>query len=182
MRIPQKKSNKRLKIIVIASIAVLVIAGSIVAYLYFSNKPDDTQNGINYNPPTQDEKSTGDTIKQQGSTGSDPASQPTPPTAPTETRSTVGMDISALNQTSGVLYVRTLIQTATASGACSLSMTGPAGKTYTDTANIQAGPSSSTCKGFDVPVSSLSSGTWSVTVSFQNDTLKGSSTKDVAIQ
>lgn len=182
MRISQKKSDQKRKIIVITSVIIVLLAGGILAYLYLSNKSKSTDNGINYNPPTQEEKSTGDTIKQPDSTGSDPAPQPTPPTDSTETRSTVGMDITALNQNKDVLQARTLIQTITSSGTCSLSMTGPSGKNYTATANVQAGPSSSTCQGFDVPMPSLSSGTWSVTISFQNDTLKGSATKDVTLQ
>lgn len=178
----QKKPNKKLKTLLIVSIAAVLIAGGIVAYLHFTNKSNLTENGINYNPPTQEEKSTGDAIKEQGAAGSDPAPEPTPPTSPTDSRSTVGVEITALNQSSETLYIRALIQTVTSSGTCSLSMTSANGKTYSASASIQAGPSSSTCQGFNVPVSSLEKGSWSVTISFQNDTLKGSTAKDATIQ
>lgn len=183
MRMSRKKSNKTLKIVIIAStLALLLLVGGVFAYKYFTRKSVVIENGINYSAPSDEEKSTGDAIKQQGASGSDPVPEPTPPASTTDSHSTVGVDITALNQSSGTLYVRTLIQTVTSSGTCSLSMVSANGKTYTASSSVQAGPSSSTCQGFNIPVSSLENGNWSVTISFQNDTLKGSATKDITIQ
>lgn len=180
------KSNKKdIKKIVLISVAIVVLAASgVFAYRHFTQKPAaSTDTGsVNYDPPTQEEKSTGDAIKEQGLSGSDQAPQPTTPASPSDTHSTVGMDITALNQASGTLYIRTLIQAVTSSGKCYLTMKGPDGKAYSASVGVQAGPSSSTCAGFDIPVSSLDSGTWSVSITFENDTLRGAATKDVAVQ
>jgi len=182
MRSLQRKNNKKTVAIVALAVVACTIAGYLV-YRHFSDMNSSViENGINYSAPSNEEKSTGDAIKQQNASEGAPSQQSTPSTSPSDSNSVVGMDITALNQSSGTLYARALIQTITSEGTCTLTASGPDGGTYTATASVQAGPSSSTCQGFDIPVSSLSPGSWSVTISFQNNALRGSSTKSVVIQ
>ncbi|MNY56713.1 hypothetical protein D3C86_1928200 [compost metagenome] len=61
-------------------------------------------------------------------------------------------------------------------------MTGPQAKTYTATVAVQALPSSSTCKGFDVPLDNLSSGAWTIKINFNNDELTASTSKEIIIE
>lgn len=183
-----KKRNLINGNLAIALSVLLVASTCLVVYTYltkrgpFSQKQAGQASHYNYSPPTPEEKSNGDAIKEQSAAASDPTPDPIKPTDSTETHHAVVMDITALEQSSGTLYVRTLIQVITSSGTCSLSMKGPSSKTYAAISSVQAGPSSSVCQGFNIPVSSLSHGSWTVFVSFQNDTLRGSASKEISIQ
>lgn len=187
MKIKTKKSRKKPIIITIATLLLLVGGATVFTYSQklgpFEEKEYSTKSA------SSDEKKTGQNTKkeslekseaQKGSTGSDPAPAPTPSTD--GGKSTVGMEITAANQNGGTFNVRTLIQMVTSTGICSLRMTGPNGNVYTATADIQALPSSSTCKGFDIPTANLSSGDWTVAVSFENEEVKGTATKEVEIK
>jgi hypothetical protein len=61
-------------------------------------------------------------------------------------------------------------------------MTGPKGEQYTAAADTQAMSTSSTCKGFDIPLTALASGKWKAVITFNNDTLTGSANKDITVQ
>ncbi len=187
-------SRRRIVLVVFFSVIALAVIGTLTLYAlhvgpFKSPAPSANvgvpTNGIDYNPPTPEQTSTGDAAKQQttnGATGSDPSPAPTPSTTGSS-KPQVGMDITAANidSTAGVLRVRTLIQTVTSSGTCTLTASGPNGKTYTASAGVQAGPSTSTCKGFDIPISSLSSGNWSIQVSFENDSLQATASTEKSL-
>lgn len=186
MRVTKASPNKRLIIALVAGVILLV---GVAAYAYLKTSQNGTSNtsDTNYGPATSDEKKTGDTIKQdnvrpdnQPSPGSDPA--PTPAPLPDSSKSKVGMEITAANQTGETFVIRTMIQTVTTEGSCSLIMTGPNGKRYTQSVGVQAGPSSSTCQGFNIPMSALSPGAWSISVQFGNTSLVASASKEVTLQ
>lgn len=177
------------RLLLVVALILLFIAG-IVGTLYlfrlgpFSPTTNQTtnqgQSPIDYNPPTKEQVSTGETIKEQttnGASGSDPSPAPTPPAAGS-TKSSVGMEMTSTNIELGTVHLRTLIQAITSSGTCTLTATGPSGKTLTMTAGVQAGPSTSTCKGFDIPMSSLSTGKWTFSIQFENDTLKAAASTE----
>jgi hypothetical protein len=77
--------------------------------------------------------------------------------------------------------VQTLIQTVTNSGLCTIVITDSEGKVYRATADVQALPSSSTCKGFTIPVSELSVGKWNINLQFENDSVRGSVEKEMEV-
>lgn len=191
MRSTKKTSSshrRRVILVVFLLLAALVIGGLAISYalrlwpfgIARTTDVGSPSNGVNYNPPSPDEVAAGENAKQQtatGNAGSDPSPAPTP--APDGTsKAIVGMEITAANVDSSTLHIRTLIQTVTSSGTCTLVATGPNGKSYSATAAVQAGPSTSTCKGFDIPLSTLSDGTWSIRVSFENDSLQASATTE----
>ena len=60
--------------------------------------------------------------------------------------------------------IRVNIDQYLSGGTCTLSMSAPNGQTYTDTAEIVTAASTSTCAGFDIATTNLSSGTWSFTI------------------
>lgn len=91
------------------------------------------------------------------------------------------IDITTTYVNGDKFEIRTSISRITTAGECTLTMQNEEGKTYTTTVGIQALPSSSTCKGFSVPISSLSSGTWTITVDYVDGSEKSSSSKDVMI-
>lgn len=182
------KSTKFNKALIVGTVVVLALI-AVVVFAYFNklgpfaSKVSTESSDINFGPATDDEIKAGQDTKQQtvdqdeakANSGSDPSPAPTPD--PAGGKSTVSMSITKSDSSNGTLIIRTSIQTVSSAGTCTLSMTGPNGKTYTASSKVQALPSSSTCQGFDLPLSSLSSGSWKIVINFENDTVKASVTE-----
>lgn len=179
------------KIFAAVSVGIIILVASSVAAYYFELGPFNsrTNESVNLEPAKEEEKSTGSDTKQstleqnnagKHNTGSDPSPAPQPVEG--SNKKSVGMEISAANQTDTSLQVRTYIQTVTDTGVCSLSIKNANGVTYTATADVQALASTTTCKGFDIPVEKLSPGRWTVVINFSNDNLIASATKVVVIK
>ena len=167
-------------------LAVALIIGAVSA-AYALKIPPFTQrenSTINLDKPTNEEIQTGNDIKNEvngdnSQTGSDPALPPEEITG--SDNKSVNVEITASNIEDSILRVRTLIQYVTATGNCTLTLTGPQQKVYTQTATVQALPSSSTCRGFDIALSNLSSGEWKIELSFADNNIIGSSSSKVLI-
>ena len=186
-----KKTSISKKVIIPVVVALLFIA-CLVAYAAITKKgpfAGSQTTTTNLNNPSTEQIKAGNTVKQTTiensdkgtTTGSDPLPSPTPPATPGD-KPTVGMEITAANQDGGLLRVRALIQTLSSSGNCKLAMTGPGGKIYAANASVQAVASSTTCQGFDIPVSSLGSGNWKINLTFSNDSYTASASRTVTIQ
>jgi hypothetical protein len=180
------RSKNKVKVLSLSIAAVILLAGmAAAAAFYFKVGPFSVDPSLN--PPTREEKATGKDIKQQtvdqdskgSQTGSDPSPSPKP--IPGTSKSSVGADITAVNQDTAYLHIRMLIQAVTSSGTCTLTMSGPQQGSYSNTVEVQALPSTSTCKGFDIPLSKLSKGTWTINIKFSNSTLTASASKSVVI-
>ncbi|MFZ2835777.1 MAG: hypothetical protein WAZ21_00450 [Candidatus Saccharimonadales bacterium] len=189
MKINQSNNTKKIIFISLVAILILGALSTVAAHYYkvgpFASNVDDS---INLSKPSEDELKNGSDTKQQtvdsdenkNQTGSDPAQEPQP--IENSDKKSVHAEITAANQDESYLRVRTLIQTVASSGACTLVMTGPQAKAYTATAAVQALPSSSTCKGFDIPLDNLSSGAWTIKIDFNNDELTASTSKEIIIE
>jgi hypothetical protein len=183
MKIRRPKNKVKAASIIAASVVILA-GGVVAAAFYLKLGPFAT---TEQSAQTEKENKTGTDIKKQSvdnsnkgsQTGSDPSPAPKP--VPGTTKSSVGADITSANQDATYLYVRTLIQAVTSSGTCTLTMTGPSQKSYSASADVQALPSTSTCKGFDIPLSRLTPGAWTISVVFSSSTLTASATKNVTI-
>lgn len=147
--------------------AVLIVAFAYGAYA----------NGSGLWPFTKDEQS-----KAQQSQTQEPAADQTTnlpedtvvptdetsPKTPTQTEeepknSSVRASITSANQNGSKLQIRTLIETLSSEGTCTLTLEKDDTK-VTRTAGIQTLANSSTCKGFDEPVANLSPGTWNASI------------------
>lgn len=179
------KNNKR-KIVLIVTL-VAVCAAGIVYSAYALKIPPFAQRDnrtINLDKPTEEEVQAGIDIKNKSNgdnsqTGSDPA---LPPKEITDSSNkSVNVAITAANIEGSTLRIRTLIQYVTSTGNCTLTLTGPQQKIYSATANVQALPSSSTCRGFDVPLSDISSGEWKIELNFVDNNIIGSSSSKALI-
>lgn len=188
MKIIQTTNTK--KIVVIAS-AITILLAATIAYAYYSKIGPFTthsNDSINLNKPTKDELETGERIKEQSvipdggksASGSDPAPDPQP--IEDSDKKSVHAEITVANQNESTLQVRTLIQTVTSMGTCTISMDGPQGKIYTSTADVQALASSSTCKGFDIPLDQLSPGTWVLSLNYESTDIIASASKEITIK
>lgn len=190
MKINNTKPKDLRRTLFLIILAVLLVAGGYAAYAHhYLLWPFQPKSSINTEAPTAPQKSAGNQIKSQNATtdqsttnktgtGSDPSPAPTPST--TGGKATAGMQIISANVNNGTLSVRALLQYVTSQGTCTLTMTNNAGQTYTATASIQPGPSTSTC-GFNVPTSKLSSGKWSIAVTYDGTTVTGAASKEVTL-
>ena len=75
----------------------------------------------------------------------------------------------------GKLILRVNINQYLSTGICNLTLTSGS-NTITKTVNIVAVASTSTCEGFDVPVSELSSGAWQISINIQSGDKTGTIT------
>lgn len=182
----QRNQNKK---IIWAGIIVLILLGVIAGALYHTHSWPFRGDSKDTRSLSEEQKGTGEQIKSdvidqdnsgKETTGSDATPSPTPST--TGGKASVASYNSSLSQDTNGVYIRSVIQTVTSSGTCTLKMTGPNGTTYTDTSEVQAMPSFTSCKGFDVPRSKLAAGTWTITVSFENDELVSSYTTSVEVK
>lgn len=191
MKINNPKSKRTP--IVIAVVFVILLTASALTYVYAFDgnllgwqKPQD-DNSVNYDKPTEDQKSAGNQTKQNsienentknGSSGSDPLPSPSPQT---NGKSVVGISITASSQSSSAYQVRSLISALTTNGTCSLKLIKDS-KTINKTSGVQALANSATCQGFDIPLNELEPGVWNLTLSFENDTLTGTTTSKITVQ
>lgn len=78
------------------------------------------------------------------------------------------------------LSIRLTINQYLSSGTCNLTMTS-GGTTVTRSADIDASASTSTCQGFDIPLSDLPSGAWQITVRITADGKSGTITGEASV-
>ena len=185
----KKRSSKKAAFIVLA--AFVVIFGALTVYLVGFNGSllgfklrADPQTNVPFNtePPTEDQKTTGESIKQQ-TIDEDTKVE----TAPEDTTDTVTIVItSPTEQSESDGFTSALIRTniqdiKTNTGNCTLTLT-MGDQVIARQSEVQALPSYTTCKGFDIPMSELTTGTWLATVSFKNDQYSGSVSQSITIK
>lgn len=188
MRIKHQKNTKKNKKIILLVIGALLVFSTfgVAAWALQNNSKDggDSQS-VNLDSPSDEEIKAGNSIKENSlnqsssNTSSDPIPEPTP--SEDGTGLTVDAQITSINKSSSTLSIRTLIQQVTSSGRCELTLSGPNGATVSVTSDVQALPNGATCKGFDVPLSDLSTGDWQVTLKYTNDDIKATASQKVAI-
>jgi hypothetical protein len=193
MKIVQPK-NKILRASIYIGVALVVIAGGLATYVYAFNgnvfgwtASKDDSSSINLDEPTDEQKQAGDDIKKQNlenegkdSTGNTDTTE-TPETQPGPDKSKVSITITSSSADTTTYRLRALISALESSGTCTLTLTKDQ-QTVTKTADIQPSATTSTCKGFDIPVSELSAGQWNATLTYESDTLLGSASTSVTIK
>lgn len=164
---------------------VILLAVAMLTYIYRDNllhwtaAKDTTGEGneINYRPATAEQQQAG-VASKTGSTDTPPA----PTTNQGSAIKNVQVTITAANQNGPTLQIRTLISAVENNGTCTLVLSHNGQNSVMKTANTQALSSASTCQGFDIPVTELSTGTWQATINYESSTLKGGATKNITIQ
>ena len=181
MRIQQKKSPK--KALLIAGITVLILGGGV--YAYYAARPSDNKRSAetanNDTPKINDETDKTDDKTTPTTTGEDGKETPKQYEGdnPNTDKSLTGI-INYKSVADGNLTLRVTIDQSLTSGTCSLKLTS-AGKTVTRSAPVVANPSSSTCEGFSVPVSELSSGQWAIEITVTSGSRTGTFKDKVTI-
>lgn len=183
------KRNKKIskKTIGIITFAVILIAAGMGAYYFMHHRQNDTSsqtrdvNSVDYGKASDSQIQAGQTTKNNNSSGTSTDTPPSPSTQPGSTKATAQVAITAKNQTSQTYQIRAQIDGLLTNGTCTLTLTnGPS--TVTKKAEVQNLSSTSTCMGFDVPLSELSVGTWQVTLIADSATVTGSVTNSIVVK
>ena len=184
----RRKSSKGKIIAIIAIVLVILGAAAYTVYALNNNNStssdknsQNTVDGVNYGEATDEQKEAGS--DQKGNEQNEaPTSNPGDP---------ITVAFTALNppdpnnidpaQRTTNLTIRVRIDLVTSSGTCDLTLTKGA-TTITKTSGTQAGPTTSTCQGFNIEQSELSSGEWKATLKVVSGDREGSVSKTFTVQ
>lgn len=179
-----KTNSKKLspkKILLMAIALLLLVSLSCVVYVYAFNgsilgwsasSKDEASDSSDQTVDTDNTSDTEETPADNPSKGLDPSN---------EVPENITVIFSATNQTDTTLQIRALIEAVLGSGQCVLTLTSGS-TTLTKTASVQALASSSTCTGFDIPLTELSAGEWQLNLVVTSGSSKGSVEKGITVQ
>jgi hypothetical protein len=195
----QKKHKHTSKIMMLALTAILLL---MIGYGLLSYKVKLWPfTKSQFNAATEEQKTAGQDIKKRSldnpnksdkekkqsssetktTQGSDPSPKPTPSSNGGKPTVSVSITATTTDKTANILYIRSLIQTVSSSGKCTLSMNNDSGSVYSSSAESQPGPSTSSCKGFNIPLSKLSPGKWKIAIHYEDDSVTGNTEGEVNI-
>lgn len=193
MKILKRKNSIKNKIILVLVVIALLIATSFVYFFILKRSlfgwspigSVSSNSSINYEKPTDEQKNAGNAIKNNSVTDSEkdtrPSSdRPTPPIPQEDGRAEITVFITAASQNGSLVQVRSSLGIVTNSGTCTLKVTN-GNAVIKKTAPVQPLASASTCQGFDIPVTELGAGTWSLSLFFENDDVYGNASKDIVV-
>lgn len=179
-----KKSSRRV-IILLVSIIGLIVVASVAAYALYprqntiSNLPTPTvTEPIDTQPPTQEQIQNSTAIKEASTQAQ---ATPTSPQAPSYTISITTPITGQSQDKSSVIHVRTLIDSVVSPGSCSISLTSGATVKNLPSVGVQAQSSSSTCQGFDIPANTLTAGLWTAHITVTSGSVTNSVSRDINV-
>jgi cytoskeletal protein RodZ len=181
---PKKRIGKKTLAIVIAILFVIVAVWLYLAHhcqiwpfqSAINAQTSPISRKIDYSQPSNDQTKNGADIKTQVADSSKDG-ETTAQSPSTAQQSTLGVTITTV-QPGQTVYIRAVIDSVISPATCTLTMTGPNGKTYSATASVQPMASSSTCQGFNIPMTSLMSGSWKITIVATDGANTGSATTE----
>lgn len=169
------KPNALLKWLILA-VVIIILGVTWYAYTRHATQNENgtaktsSDNSLN-TPPTEQERQAetmGDADRESSKQAQGEGSE-------------ITLTITALNQTDSTLQLRVLIPSLT-QGICRLRLESGT-KNIDLSVDTQALASTSTCKGFDIPLSQLSKGTWRAQVEYVvSEQVKGSIAQEVVIK
>lgn len=184
----QKNKNKLSNKFIVGVLAVVILILAICAGVYASTGnifgwnpiAKDVKSTEGSNPASQEQIEAGNSIKDTsvkngGLSGSD---QPQAPSPQSDGKQLVQVDITNVYKIENQTHVGVLISTIDSTGTCILTITSQTGSVlYTTSVGVQAMSNTSTCKGFDIPNSSLQD-KFKITVDFKSGVKYGVATHD----
>lgn len=188
--ISAKKTFKHKNSIIVSSVLLALLMAGALTYIYGFNGSifgwkAVTSSTDPTSPPTSDQIEDGnqqkkDTINENQQNSGKPSTSKVGDT-PNAGSQNLSVTITAANQNDTAFNVRSLINTITNSGDCTLTLTKDT-DTVTRVANIQALANSSTCKGFDIPLTELSMGVWQLNLSVETNGQTAVVEKEITIE
>lgn len=187
MQIKNKYTHvtKRRKYLIFAVvIALLTIPIGVYSFgLLSAHRPSETQatDTINYQPASQEEIKAGDEVKKDSVNPSDTKDNSVEQDSTTQ-KQNIDIDITHSSRSGQYFSIGVMIQKVLTSGECKLTMTSTSGKSYSNSAAIQPVTNYSTCKGFEIPLSDLSSEEWTIYINIENTNYTGKVSQTVEIE
>lgn len=180
-----KRTKKYKKIIIISSIVAVIGVGGYSAFAatqsiwpFDSDKADN----VDHSPPSDEQRKAGEETSQRVKEDDEPADQENPKQNDGSEGgdvSDIAISITSAEQQNGQLQIRTLIHSVQA-GNCTLTLSSDA-RSITRSAETQSMASSSTCMGFDIPLSEIAAGEWTITIDYQGQDISGTATQIVQV-
>jgi hypothetical protein len=183
----QKRSNKPIILTVVA--VIIVILGGYTAFAAYSHNwpfknAEDSSKSQDKTSDSDSGKTAGDSDYQPTNTNNPDKTPPQYDTPKTDEpqKPTISGVINYKSVMDDRLSIRVTIDQKINSGICDLKLTrNSPKKSVTKSAEVLANPSSATCKGFDIPVSELGSGTWNIIITVTSGDKKGDITGQVSL-
>ncbi len=176
---PVKNKKRKSRSIILAGITLLLVAvlSFVIAKSNQNNQASNTSQdqGINYAPPTQTDKSETDQHKQ------DLANQKT--NSQTSTSKEVSVVITSLQQntTTQAVEARSYANTFNNSGTCTLILAKGSSVVSTSGQAIQ-NVSTMSCGKLEIARSKLSAGLWAVTLTYNSGNISGKTTTHIEVK
>lgn len=172
------KKNHHLQYVLLAIIALLLIIFTI-AYLRTNTTTQPTEDdNINYNKPTSEQIKTGEEAKRSTIEHSEDKESTTSPQS--SARKVLSAEITTAHVQNDTLYIRSNVSGVHSEGECTLTLSSQ-DRSLKKHAGLQPLPQSSTCKGFNIPVSELASGIWQIKLKIEIDKSSTTTTSEVEI-
>lgn len=166
----KKTPSRKLRYLLLSVVALLLVGGVLqfTGLIHFFGHDDKaaTQNG----PTPAQKKQQAEIIAQQKEQAIEHPTTGTTPPPPTDS----SISLSAQKSSNGTVTVSTSLGNV-ADGTCELTVTNGS-KVTTQTADVIYQPQSSFCAGFSVPVSSVSTGHWILTLKLTSGSTTASKT------
>jgi uncharacterized protein YxeA len=191
MQLRTKKNSSKKPVIITLVILIVVVAVSIGTYFWLSK--DKKTYSVESAQQIDEENQTSDKSKQNistdktnstdsSSTGHEKEKNITPPYEGENANDSQILTgtINYIDVVDNTLIIRTTINQILDSGTCDLTLTNGT-KTVIKTSDIAQNPSSSTCKGFDVPAAELGSGDWKMSIKISSGDRNGTLTGTASI-
>jgi hypothetical protein len=160
MKSQPKKTHKLTKLAIALLVAVLLVALVFVAPRLFTQANSNTKNGNQTTTEHTSPNATDNTNKTP---------QNNEPVVDGQiNNSAISANITYIRNEDSSIRIGTLIEGVISDGSCVLTMSKD-NQTVTRNVGIQALASSSTCKGFNVPVAELSPGTWTIKIDINSN-------------
>lgn len=181
MKIKNARPKRKIRNLLLLLLVVGVF--SLAYYFYMGGTNNRSTTDVNLDEPTEEQIDAGKNAKLK-TVQEDQETKKVKTTDkdsdPDNSSSSFTTQITTKSINSDALQVRNVINGVFSQGACKLVLT-KGSNIVTKSADIQALAQSSTCKGFDVPLSQLTSGTWQIdlSVTIDNETAKASTTVEV---
>lgn len=186
MKLKNKKTNNRKKIIVFCATAIVLVGVVFfVIYKIYSTSSDNSSQIDIDTPPTSEQIKQGESIKDTsvnkgGSSGSD--TPPAPIQNQNSTKSTVEVEITAANYIDSFYMIRAMISVIDNQGSCTLTLSKPGQNSIKKTANVQPQANISTCQGFNVGIDEFPvGGDWDLKIDYSSDKYEGSISKRIQV-
>lgn len=198
MKLPQKnnrKNKKNIRTFAVIALTVLFLLGAFVIYTKINHSSifgwypfgESVSNpSINLDPPSDEEIDAGNSSKDDTVNNPDPTKPGSEQNTsdneqPSSNTDNVTVRITSTSQTTTTLRVNTMIEAVSNEGSCTIKLSHAGSTEVSQTSTIQPLTSYSTCRGFEIPLSQLSDGTWTILLTYSSGSYSGSVSQSVEI-